>query len=172
MPSSSFTLDLRCASLVREGDMSHSNPRLPQFLHDKFAKCKVIANIQLIIRGLTENSVVAICGPSCSGKSSLAAYLSQHESCDTLSMDAFFKPIPDIPEHLTGIPAFDSIDAIDIDLLLKSITPIKSGQSVHVPVYHYSRTTVGRDQSVQELFKARKVTLLDGTLSSHPRLQY
>lgn len=130
-----------------------------------FLRSEGVQRLRHIIQRLPTRSVVTICGPSCSGKTTLAAFLAETEACVVLPMDNFFKPIPEIPEYLPNIPAFDSPEAFDMALLTRCLAEIRKGHSVRIPVYHYYRTALGRDEHDSSVFSSNGITLLDGILS-------
>ena len=133
---------------------------------------EAVLAIEQMLQKISKPSIVAICGPSCSGKTTLSSHLAKKGVGNVLAMDAFYYPIPEIKEYLPGIPAFDSPQAFDMSLLVQCLENIRNGFSVRIPVYHYSRTALGRDAQVDQVFMPAKITLLDGILSFDESLKH
>lgn len=72
-----------------------------------------------IERSPSKALLIAICGGSCSGKTSLADYFAALNIGNILPMDAYYKPIPEIREFADSIPAFDSPDAFELPRLIR-----------------------------------------------------
>jgi uridine kinase len=115
--------------------------------------------------------LISICGGSCSGKTSLADYLASLNIGRTLSMDAYYKPVPEIQEYADGIPAFDCPDAFELPRLINDLISIRNGQAAEVPVYLYQKMKEGRDTARTELFRPSGITFLDGILIFHEELR-
>lgn len=110
-------------------------------------------------------TIFAICGGSCTGKTTLANYISSLGLGNILPMDAFYKPIQQIPQYLSGIPAFDSPSAFDLDLLKVSIKRLKMRERTKIPVYRYSNIESGRDLTKEQFINPHNLIILDGILS-------
>ncbi|MCW5202031.1 hypothetical protein VU10_00350 [Desulfobulbus sp. US1] len=121
--------------------------------------------LKAIERSPNNTLLIAICGGSCSGKTSLADYLAVLHIGKVLPMDAYYKPVPEIWKFAHGIPAFDAPDAFELPRLINDLNAIRSGQTIEVPVYLYQKIKNGRDSSHTELFVPPRVTFLDGILS-------
>lgn len=133
----------------------------------KFLVSQKVDEIIQEIKRIKSFTIISICGGSCVGKTTLANYFYSLGLGNILPMDAFYKPIPDINEFLPGIPAFDSPDAFDFALLNTSINNLRKGFQIEIPVYNYSNTKIGRDESRTSLVIPTKVIFLDGILSYH-----
>ncbi|RWX52054.1 uridine kinase [Candidatus Electrothrix marina] len=121
--------------------------------------------LKAIERSASKPLLIAICGGSCSGKTSLAEYLVSLNIGKALPMDAYYKPVSEIREYADGIPAFDAPDAFELPRLTHDLNAIRNGQAIEVPVYLYQKIKDGRDSSHTELFVPTRVTFLDGILS-------
>ncbi|MCI5138805.1 MAG: hypothetical protein D3922_10405, partial [Candidatus Electrothrix sp. AR1] len=76
--------------------------------------------------------LIAICGGSCSGKTSLTDYLASLNFGKALPMDAYYKPISEIREYADGISAFDAPDAFELSRLISDLIAIRKGQPNNV----------------------------------------
>ena len=121
--------------------------------------------LKAIEHSRNKSLLIAICGGSCSGKTSLADYLAALNIGRVLSMDAYYKPVPEIREFASGIPAFDAPDAFELPRLINDLNAICNGHSIEVPVYLYQKIQNGRDTDYTKLFVPTRVTFLDGILS-------
>jgi uridine kinase len=104
--------------------------------------------------------IISICGGSCAGKTTLANYLASLNVGKVLSMDSYYRRIPEIPEYLPGIPAFDSPEAFELDRLSDALLQVKKGKSIDVPVFNYNKTLEGRGHSSYYNFLPTRVTFL------------
>lgn len=84
--------------------------------------------------------MIGIGGPSCSGKSALAAALrgSLAEYQPVLaSLDAFYRDLSDMPLEEREAQNFDAPEALEWPLLLRRIRSIAAGQPTNLPVYDF-----------------------------------
>lgn len=131
----------------------------------RFLASPQVRELEHRIMSLPRYAIVSICGPSGSGKTTLAQHLANQIVGRVLSMDTFYKPIPEIPEYLPSVPMFDSPDAFDFDLIRRALSEIRDGRSVWIPIYNYFNSAVGRDTNTQLQFSPIGVTLFEGILS-------
>lgn len=142
---------------------SPQNSPAPQF---PFFTAQPVKDLLTAIASSANKSLlIALCGGSCSGKTSLANYLASQNTGRVLPMDAYYKPVPQIREFAHGIPAFDAPDAFEMPRLINDLIALRNGQSIEVPIYLYQKIEDGRDTSHTELFVPTRVTFLDGILS-------
>lgn len=89
--------------------------------------------------------VVALSGPTCSGKTTTANRLieeigaSGHHAV-VISIDDFFRDRNDRNRVDLEVPDYDSADAIDLSYLSEFLSRLKNGQSVLVPKYDFTKT--------------------------------
>lgn len=84
--------------------------------------------------------VIAIVGGSCSGKSTLSAYLKHRlgpDNCRLICQDDYYVDIRDRVSDDT-IPNFDIPEAIDWQALSTDLTLFKAGKSVALPNYDFT----------------------------------
>ena len=87
--------------------------------------------------------IVLIAGPSSSGKTTFSARLSVHlqmygHPCRHISMDDFFINREDMPLQLDGTRDYDSLDALDIQLLSNTLTGLLNGEEVFMPNFDFT----------------------------------
>lgn len=110
--------------------------------------------------------VVGISGGSCSGKSTLAAYIYNTlgpDQCVILPQDDYFFGLGDAPKGKGG-PNFDHPDAVDFDNMCAQLAQLKQGQAVERPLYDFP-THMPKTQTA--LTEPRPIILVDGILILH-----
>ena len=83
-----------------------------------------------------------IAGPSSSGKTSFCNRLaielrSQGLKPIALSMDNYFRNNEDLPPAEDGLPDFEGLDAIDIELFNRQLLQMIAGETVEMPVFDF-----------------------------------
>lgn len=106
--------------------------------------------------------ILAIAGGSCSGKSTLAAYLRDYigaEHCRLIRQDDYYH---DIRER-GGSPMvnFDVPEALDFDLLRENLLAFKRGESVALPSYEF---TTHQRRTPTEPRTPRPIIIIEGIL--------
>ena len=86
--------------------------------------------------------IVLVAGPSASGKTTFSARLAVHlqmfgHPSRRISMDDFFINREDLPVQLDGTRDFETIEALDVDLLANSIIGLLNGEEVFMPGYDF-----------------------------------
>ncbi|MFA7567590.1 MAG: nucleoside kinase [Alkalispirochaeta sp.] len=112
--------------------------RVNETLHEK--KIGKIAD-QVKAAGETEK-VVLIAGPSSSGKTTFTKKLSVHLQAIGLkpimiSLDDYFVPRERTPRDADGNYNFETVHAIDIDLLNRHLVAIFNGEEVEIPFFNF-----------------------------------
>ncbi|MCR3755147.1 MAG: uridine/cytidine kinase [Candidatus Westeberhardia cardiocondylae] len=112
--------------------------------------------------------IIGIAGASASGKSLVARTL-YRELCDQVGFecisiipeDSYYKDQNDITIHERMKVNYDHPNSMDHNLLLKHIKMLKSGLSINVPLYSYTRHT----RCSKTLYLVpKKVIILEGIL--------
>lgn len=90
--------------------------------------------------------LILIAGPSSSGKTTFTKKLSTHLQVlgiepSIIEMDDYFLPNDQTPKDEFGKPDFESVEAINIDLLNKQMLELFKGEEVEVPIFDFK---VGR----------------------------
>lgn len=111
---------------------------------------------------------IGISGGSCSGKSTLAAFILESlgpEKCVLLPQDDYFFGFGEAPAGKGG-PNFDHPNAVDFDKLTAQLASLKQGRSVDRPLYDFP-THLPKLET--ELTDPRPIILVDGILILHHR---
>ncbi len=85
--------------------------------------------------------LIALAGPSCSGKTSLAAALARSLPAaphGVLSTDAYYRDLGHLPLHERAAANFDAPEAFDWPLLRRHVRQLAIGKAVEVPVYDFT----------------------------------
>lgn len=117
---------------------------------------------------MKESTIIIVAGGSASGKTTVAQEIANEilkgESVTHLSMDCYYKDFSDLKHEEKQQVNFDHPNSLDIDLLVKHLDMLKSGKSIQVPVYDFTKYShLGK---VIEM-KPADVIILDGILALH-----
>jgi uridine kinase len=111
--------------------------------------------------------VVAIAGPTCSGKTSLATLIGQRLGqgrCAVVRQDGFYRDLSHLPEPERALRNFDAPTAIEWRALVRAVATLRAGQPVEVPTYDFSRhCRTGETQTV----RPAPIVIVEGTLILH-----
>ena len=103
---------------------------------------KKIANIADEILYRKDVRIILIAGPSSSGKTTFANRLSIQLRVNglipiPLSLDNYFVNRIDTPKDENGDYDYESINALDLELLNKDLERLMSGEEVELPIYNF-----------------------------------
>ncbi len=103
---------------------------------------KKIANIADQIANKKDCKIVLIAGPSSSGKTTFANRLSIQLKVNglipqSLSLDDYFVERVNTPRDENGDYDYESIYALDLELINKSLTALMNGEVVDIPTYNF-----------------------------------
>lgn len=111
--------------------------------------------------------IVAICGGSCSGKTTSAKLLTEHfgaDHCAILYQDHYYRDQSDKFDFDGGAINFDHPDAIEFSLLKDGLIKLKKGIPCKIPQYNFA--THAREKT-WPTFTPKKIILVDGILILH-----
>ena len=82
--------------------------------------------------------IVGIAGGTASGKSTLSRRLTLELGAAVLAHDSYYRTLPDAfrGERMTEYN-FDHPDAFDTQLLVETLTKLKAGKRVEIPIYNF-----------------------------------
>jgi len=109
--------------------------------------------------------VLAIAGPSCTGKSSLARRLSTRFGAGVLSLESYYKDLPNLSLDERSKQNYDSPASLDNSLLERHVADFIDGRAVDVPVYDFAvhRRIVGE----HETLRPGSMLIVEGILVLH-----
>ena len=103
-----------------------------------------IDSLAMRIVGDDKIKIVFVSGPSSSGKTTTANLLADRvislgKRCMVVSLDDFYRDLsaPDYPRHENGERDLESVMALDLDFLSRTLTSIVRGESFEVPKYEF-----------------------------------
>ena len=86
--------------------------------------------------------VIAIAGPTCSGKTIIANSLAEKLTDTTIiSLDSYYRDLTSIPPDKLEHWNFDQPSSIDYNLLIDQVKSLSQGESIIKPVYQFSSHT-------------------------------
>jgi uridine kinase len=131
--------------------------QVAEALHEK----KVAQISDIIFKRRDKLKLILISGPSSSGKTTFAKRLSIHLKVLGLkpfpiSLDNYFVNREDTPLDENGEYDFESLEAIDINLLNKQLIGLMNGEEVEIPKFSFEKG--------QQIFDGTKVKLTEGEI--------
>lgn len=98
--------------------------------------------------------IIMLAGPSASGKTTTAkkiaeTFTSLGMKTYVVSLDDFYKNRCDIPGFAEGKPDFETVYALDIDLISETLKSLVSGEKTKLPVFDF--TTGTRKDTAREI---------------------
>lgn len=125
--------------------------KLPRFIN-QFEQ-QFLSRIDAIAAAVTADpniKAVFVSGPTASGKTTFSMRLRERLDCSgkrshLISLDDYYKT-RDVRHDLQGRPDFESLDTLDIDLMVNQIGSLLNGRRVPLPVFDF----VGRTRSFPE----------------------
>jgi uridine kinase len=123
---------------------------------------KKISEIASKIVSNPELKIVLIAGPSSSGKTTFAKRLSvQLQACKAtpliIGLDDYFMNRERTPKKDNGDYDFESIYALDLELLNKQLKQLLAGEAIELPKFNFSR---GKSQRTQHPVKLHKDSII------------
>jgi len=109
--------------------------------------------------------VIAIGGGTASGKSTLAHQLVKNatqKKAGILLLDSYYRSQDHIPLEERANTNYDHPDSFEVELLLRHLSFLKSGESAEIPVYDYA-THTRVDRTVE--FLPRAIVIVEGILA-------
>lgn len=89
----------------------------------------------------TPVQLIGIAGPSCSGKTELARWLSNRLGARVLNLDHYYLDLSHLPLEIRAKTNFDEPHSVDHDAILEHARALASGQPIHAPHYSFEAHT-------------------------------
>ena len=109
--------------------------------------------------------VIGIAGGSGSGKTTVVKAISENikgEKVVIIPQDSYYKDSSDLTDEEKRHHNFDHPDAIDWDLLCQQLAELKSGKTIHQPVYSYISCSRSKTETVT--VEPADVIIIEGIL--------
>jgi uridine kinase len=143
---------------------------LSEGLHEK-----KIANIaDMTAKIARRRRVIFLAGPSSSGKTTFAKRLTIQLLANgiaprVVSLDEYFLPRDRMPKNGDGKTDYDSLNALDLELIREHLNDLLDGKSVDIP--HYNFRTGMRETSRRSVHLGRdEVVIIEGIHGMNPAL--
>lgn len=85
--------------------------------------------------------LVGIAGPSCSGKTQLASWLSRQTGAPILNLDHYYRDMAHLPMEVRVATNFDEPASLDHELIVEHICELLEGRDISAPRYDFPRYT-------------------------------
>lgn len=90
--------------------------------------------------------IIMLAGPSASGKTTTAkkiaeTFTSLGMTTYVVSLDDFYKNRCDIPGYAEGNPDFETVYALDIDLISETLKSLMAGEETELPIFDFTTGT-------------------------------
>lgn len=92
-------------------------------------------------RQSTAVRLIGIAGPSCSGKTELARWLSVRLGARVLNLDHYYLDLSHLPLEVRAKTNFDEPHSVDHDAILEHARALASGVAIHAPHYSFEKHT-------------------------------
>ena len=109
--------------------------------------------------------VIGIAGGSGSGKTTVVKAISENikgEKVVIIPQDSYYKDSSDLTDEVKRHHNFDHPDAIDWELLCEQLADLKSGKTIHQPVYSYISCSHSKTETVT--VEPADVIIIEGIL--------
>lgn len=82
--------------------------------------------------------LIGIGGPSCSGKTELARWLSAQTGAPVVNLDHYYLDLAHLPLEVRAATNFDEPHSVDEMAILADARALHAGQSIHAPHYNFA----------------------------------
>jgi len=103
--------------------------------------------------------LIGIAGPSCSGKTELARWLSRKIGAPVLNLDHYYLDLAHLPLEVRAKTNFDEPHSVDHDAILEHASALHAGLSVHAPQYNFAAHTRAPGD---EIIEPKETVILEG----------
>lgn len=82
--------------------------------------------------------LLGIAGPSCSGKSELARWISRRTGAHILNLDHYYKDLAHLPLEVRARTNFDEPASVDAEQIFADAGALAAGKPIHAPLYSFA----------------------------------
>lgn len=82
--------------------------------------------------------LLGIAGPSCSGKTELARWISRRTGAHILNLDHYYKDLAHLPLEVRARTNFDEPASVDSPQIFADAGALAAGQPIHAPLYDFA----------------------------------
>ncbi len=118
--------------------------------------------------------LVLVAGPSASGKTTFTNILANRleyrgVKVHRISTDDYFKNNADVPLLPSGLPDFDSLNAMDLPALRSVISNVLKGGNINVPIFDFTKRARSDSYRNMEIHK-EDITIIEGIHALNPEV--
>jgi len=117
--------------------------------------------------------VIALCGPSASGKGFVSSYLlnQQNLSVQVLGMDDYYKSESELIKEMGEEINWDVPEAVKMDLFVQHIQQLKCGETIQRPLYVNQSSGPGYDVGERTMkLDTKQILLVEGIFAADSRV--
>jgi uridine kinase len=85
--------------------------------------------------------LIGIGGPSCSGKTELARWISARTGAPVVNLDHYYVDLAHLPLEIRAGTNFDEPHSVDHDAIIADAQALRAGSPIHAPHYDFSTHT-------------------------------
>lgn len=111
--------------------------------------------------------IITISGGSCSGKTT---FVEGFRNAVIISLDSFYKDLPDLVPDQDGNYDFDTPDAIDLDACKLAAIALSEGKDVEIPTYDYISCRRTGVEKVRAPEQSGSIVVVEGIFALRPPL--
>lgn len=130
--------------------------------------CQVRPSLQpweyATMSGMAVPYLIGIAGPSCAGKSEVAAALAPRLHAPVVALDSYYRDLSDLTYEERVQVNFDDPAALDLALIAEHMSRLGAGEGINRPLYDYTRhTRSGRFERIEP----GEVLVVEGLFALH-----
>lgn len=134
----------------------------------------IISSVCEKINADIDKEIIMLAGPSGSGKTTTANKIKENlektgHKAYTVSLDDFYKNNGEGPKNEDGSYDFESVDALDIDLIHKCLQELLTESRSELPIFDFMTGRRKKEKNIIELSKG-DVIIVEGLHALNPRI--
>ena len=139
-------------------------------LHEK----KIAQIADIITKNVAKKRIILMAGPSSSGKTTFAKrltiqLLANGVKPEVISLDNYYLPRKHIPKDKNGKLDFESLEALDLELIQKHLKTLLNGKPIAVPKYDF-KTGQRKKSGVTVKIDKNQIVIIEGIHGMNEKL--
>ena len=140
---------------------------------EEFYNSQIRAVVEQMSRKRDHADIICLSGPSASGKTTTAHMLARHfrasgRKSTVISLDDFYLNTEQTPLNDRGKPDFESIYALDIELINRCIAQLVNEGRTMIPYFDFHERRRAPDRNQEIVLQGDDVVIIEGL--AHPRI--
>jgi len=142
---------------------------------EEFYNSQIRAVVEQMSRKRDHADIICLSGPSASGKTTTAHMLARHfrasgRKSTVISLDDFYLNTEQTPLNDRGKPDFESIYALDIELINRCIAQLVNEGRTMIPYFDFHERRRAPDRNQEILMQGDDVVIIEGLHGLNPML--